>query len=56
MMPPQVLASGPKPCGGNKRDYSHSREYFDISSNPCFKCFLYFPLNSVCMFEGYPDH
>ena len=31
----------------DKRDYSHSREYFDISSNPYFKCFLYFPRNSV---------
>ena len=40
----------------DKRDYSHSREYFDISSNQCFKCFQYFPLNSVCMFEEYPDH
>ena len=31
-MPPRVLASGPKPCGGNKVLLEEREEYFSVKS------------------------
>ena len=31
MMPPRVLASGPKPCGGNNNNNNNNNSYYGLN-------------------------